>query len=182
MYYKVFNIKHSDFNCHPFRRKKRKLTIPEKRVILKMYSIFIDKSMKPSRARKKIVDFTGTYQMNQSSRRGKLLWHHKHTIVFTNLAIFLPLWFYVKSVLTDFRRSKPVVLTVFEALNFDFWKKFTLINFQMSENLKFRAAQMVKFTDFGASKWPKLISLKIWVAEKSCNFHIVYSQLGCPGL
>ena len=33
---------------------------------------------------------------------------------------------------------------------------------------------MVKMTVFGASKWPKLISRKIWVAEKSWKFHIVY--------
>ena len=41
---------------------------------------------------------------------------------------------------------------------------------------------MVKMTVFVTSKWPKLISRKIWVAEKPWNFHIVYSQLGCPGL
>ena len=35
---------------------------------------------------------------------------------------------------------------------------------------------------FGTSIWPKLISRKIWVAEKSWNFHIVCSQLGCSGL
>ena len=51
-----------------------------------------------------------------------------------------------------------------------------------SKNAKFRAAQKVKMAFFGTSKWPKLISRKIWVAEKSWNFHIVFSQLGCPGL
>ena len=41
---------------------------------------------------------------------------------------------------------------------------------------------MVKIAVFGASKWPKLIWRKIWVAGKSWNFHIEYSQLCCPGL
>ena len=41
------------------------------------------------------------------------------------------------------------VLTILEALNFDFWKNFTLGNVK---NLKFRAAQMVKMAVFGASK------------------------------
>ena len=35
---------------------------------------------------------------------------------------------------------------------------------------------------FGSTKWPKLISRKIWVAENSSNFHIMYSQSGSPGL
>ena len=34
----------------------------------------------------------------------------------------------------------------------------------------------------GASKWPKLISRKIWVGENSWNFYTVYSQLVYPGL
>ena len=38
-----------------------------------------------------------------------------------NLAIFLPLWFYVKLILTDFRRSKIGIWTTLEAWNFDFW-------------------------------------------------------------
>ena len=41
---------------------------------------------------------------------------------------------------------------------------------------------MVKMEFYGASNWPKLISRKIWESEKSWNFHIVYSQLGCLGL
>ena len=41
---------------------------------------------------------------------------------------------------------------------------------------------MVKMANFGAWKWPELISRKIWVPEKSWKFYIVYSQLGCPGL
>ena len=47
---------------------------------------------------------------------------------------------------------------------------------------KLRAPQEGKMAVLGASKWSKLISRKICVVEKSWNFHIVYSQLGCPGL
>ena len=43
-------------------------------------------------------------------------------------------------------------------------------------------SKLLKMSVFGASKWPKLILRKIWVAENSWNFHIVSSQLGCPGL
>ena len=35
---------------------------------------------------------------------------------------------------------------------------------------------------FWGFQWPKWISCNIGVAEKSWNFHIAYSQLGCPGL
>ena len=34
---------------------------------------------------------------------------------------------------------------------------------------KFRVAQIVKMAVFGASKWPKLDSRKVWVAAKSWN-------------
>ena len=55
----------------------------------------------------------------------------------------------------------------------------------MSKNPKksnFRAPQTVEMAVFEASKWPKLISCKIFVAQKSWHFHIVDFQLGCPGL
>ena len=67
------------------------------------------------------------------------------------IGIFLQLHFYVKSILTDFRRSKSAILTILEALNFDFWKNFTLENVLRSKNQKFRAALMVKMSVFGAS-------------------------------
>ena len=37
-----------------------------------------------------------------------------------NLAIFQPLCFYVKTILADFTGSKTAILTILEALNFDF--------------------------------------------------------------
>ena len=39
-----------------------------------------------------------------------------------NLAIFLSLWFYLKSILAYFRGSKIAILTILEALNFEFWE------------------------------------------------------------
>ena len=48
------------------------------------------------------------------------------TELYGNFRIFLSLWFYVKSILADFRRSKTAILTILEALNFDFWKNLTL--------------------------------------------------------
>ena len=42
-----------------------------------------------------------------------------------NLAFFLPLWFYVKSIFADFRGSKTVISTILEALNLIFWEFHT---------------------------------------------------------
>ena len=55
---------------------------------------------------------------------------------------------------------------------------------KVPKNSRFKAAQMVKLAVFRALKMNKIdfTSRKIWVAEKSRNFHTVYSQLGCPGL
>ena len=41
------------------------------------------------------------------------------------VAILLPLWFCVKSILADFRRSKTAFLRNSEALNFHYWKFHT---------------------------------------------------------
>ena len=45
-----------------------------------------------------------------------------------NLAIFLSLWFYVKLILADLTGSKTVILTILEALNFEFFGNFTFEN------------------------------------------------------
>ena len=47
------------------------------------------------------------------------------------------------------------------------------------KNAKFRAAQKGKTAVYKASQWAKLISSKIYVAEKTWNFCLVYSQLDC---
>ena len=96
--------------------------------------------------------------------------------------VFLPLHFYVKSIFVDFRRTKTAILKIFGPLNFNFWKNSTIENVKNSQIFKIQSCSKVKMSVFGSSKWPKLISRKIWVTEKSWNFHIEYSQLGCPGV
>ena len=66
-----------------------------------------------------------------------------------NLAIFLPLWFYEKSILADFRRLKTVTLTILEAFSFDFLVISHLKMSKISKNSKFRHAQMVKMAFLG---------------------------------
>jgi len=58
----------------------------------------------------------------------------------------------VKPTLAEFSGSKTANLTMLKALNFDFWKNFTLENVKNGHNSKFRAAQMVKMAVLGASK------------------------------
>ena len=50
----------------------------------------------------------------------KLSKHEVEAAQSRNFAIFLPLKFSVKSMLTDFKASKTVFLTNLDALNFDF--------------------------------------------------------------
>ena len=70
-----------------------------------------------------------------------------------------------------FQKVKDCYFNHFEGFEFWFLQKFHTWNVKSSQ--KFRVTQMVKITDFEASKGPKLISRKIWVTEKSLNFHIV---------
>ena len=72
-----------------------------------------------------------------------------------NLEMCLPLWFYVKSTLTDFRRSNTAIPTILEVLSFDSLGIWLL---KMSKILKFQNGQN------GTSK---LISRKIWEAENT---------------
>ena len=97
-----------------------------------------------------------------------------------NLAIFLPLWFYVKSLLADFRRSKTTNATILRLLILIFFgiSRFKMSN--ISKSAKLRPVHMVKMSVFWAYKWPNLIWRKISEAEKSWNFQIVFSKLGCP--
>ena len=48
---------------------------------------------------------------------------------------------------------------------------------KIARKTKFIAAKMVKMAIFGTSKWPKLISRKIWLTEKYSNFHTVQFSL-----
>ena len=107
------------------------------------------------------------------------IFHRTHC---RNLAIFLSVWFYVKSILADFRRSKTAVLTILEAMNFEFWQFFTLENVKSVQKSKIQTCSNGQNGSFWGCNWPKLISHEMWVGEKLLNFHIVYSQLGCQVL
>jgi len=77
--------------------------------------------------------------------------------------IFLSLRFLREINFGEFRCSK----TAFFAI---------LLNFKKYKNSwkpKFRASTCVKMADFELLESSKLISRKIWVTEKSCNFHTV---------
>ena len=95
--------------------------------------------------------------------KGVLHCNYIQTWAAYRVAMILPFWFYVKSILADFRRSKTDILTILEALNFDFWKSYTLENVKNSQKFKIQSCSNDQNGSFGASKWPKLISRKIWV-------------------
>ena len=86
-----------------------------------------------------------------------------------NLAIFYPILLYVNSILAYFKRSKSIILTILEALNFDFWEFYSW----KCQKFKIHSYWNGQKNSFGASKWPKFISRKIWMAEK---FLIFYTQ------
>jgi len=70
-----------------------------------------------------------------------------------NFRVFLPLGFYVKSIFADFKKSKSAILTILEALTFDFWGYFTFENVKNAlKSKKIRAAKMVEMTVSWASK------------------------------
>ena len=91
------------------------------------------------------------------------------------------IWFYVKSILAAFfRRSRTALLTIFQAKNFDFLVYFSDENVKNLQKLKIQTCSNSQNGSFMDQNWFHLH--KIWVAENSWNFHILYSQLGCPGL
>ena len=75
---------------------------------------------------------------------------------FESLAIFLPLWFYVKWILADFRRSKSTLLTIFEAFNHDFLEFHTWKCQNISNNQEFRAANIFKIAIYVPLKLAKI--------------------------
>ena len=67
-------------------------------------------------------------------------------------------------------KGKIGILTILEALNFDFWKNVTLENVKHFQIFKSRAAQLVKMAGFGDSKGPKSISRKVKIEKKFLKF------------
>ena len=60
-----------------------------------------------------------------------------------NFSIFLPLWFYVKSILADFRRLKTAISTILEFLKLWFFGNFWHFLMWNIKNSKFRTAQII---------------------------------------
>ena len=68
---------------------------------------------------------------------------------------------------------------MFEALNFDFCENVTFEIWKCQKVPKIKISELLNWLNlqfFGlqSSKWPKLISPKIWLAEKSWNFNTVW--------
>ena len=60
-------------------------------------------------------------------------------------AIFLPLWFYLKSILTDLKWSKTAILIISGTKNFDFWEFLTL---KCQEFSKVKFSNLLKWSKF----------------------------------
>ena len=83
-----------------------------------------------------------------------------------NFRIFLPLRFYVKSILVVW---KPQNLPIWPFEHFrilNFWELLTFSNVKFLKKIKIQRLL----------KWAQLISRKIRVAEEFCNFHTVESE------
>ena len=69
-----------------------------------------------------------------------------------------------------------------KALNFDFWKNFTLENVKSSQKFKIQSCSNEKNGSLWGFKITKIDFQQNLSAETTCNFHTVYYQLGCPSL
>ena len=108
-------------------------------------------------------------------------WQHWDCIHITDLgilignfdsgkAIFLPLWFYVKSILADFRRSKLPFSQFWRLWIVILWKKFIPQNDKIFQKFKIQSCSNGQNSSFWGFKMTKLVSRKIWVAEKIMKF------------
>ena len=84
--------------------------------------------------------------------------------------------FYVKSFL-DSRSAKLTIWPHLEALNFDFYEFLHFLKDEIYHIRKIQSPVYSKNGIFRTLDHPKLISRKIWVTEKSWNFHTVECQL-----
>ena len=73
-----------------------------------------------------------------------------------NLAIFLQLWFYVKSILADFRWSKTAILTILAVLFLTFWAIFDIFKCGISKKSWFKASKIVEIVVLDLLKSAKI--------------------------
>ena len=90
-----------------------------------------------------------------------------------NLAIFIPLWFYVKSIVTDYWMAKTPILTILAALSIETWESFWHFQEWNFKKSNFKAYKIVEIAFFTFGNQPDLISRRIRVAGKLLNFYIV---------
>ena len=62
----------------------------------------------------------------------------------------------MKSILANFKQSKTVVLTIFEALNFDFLGTFDIFKCEIPKISKFKLSKIGKTTVFDPLKSAKI--------------------------
>ena len=99
--------------------------------------------------------------------------HSYHTVWkfrnFPAVQIFTWNWFWrIKNI-----NKMPFMLTFLVALNLEF-SEFSQIFRSDKPKSKFRKSKLGEMALFETLNWPKLISRKIWITEKSSNFHTVY--------
>ena len=87
-----------------------------------------------------------------------------------NLAISLALWFYMTSILADFRRSKTAVFTILEVLNFDFWKKVAIENVKSAHKHKIQSCSNGQNGSFWSFKMTKIVFTQNLSGRKILKF------------
>ena len=94
-----------------------------------------------------------------------------------NFMIFLSFRFYVKSILTFLDVQKKQFLHILRLWILIFMHFCNFWRLKFTKWTKFTAPKMAKTAFFSLLESTKLISPKIWVMEKSWNFHTVCSYL-----
>ena len=67
------------------------------------------------------------------------------TELYGNFRIFLSLWFYVKSILADFRRSKTVIVPISAALNLKYLGTFDIFKWEIPKNQNLKPTKCLKW-------------------------------------
>ena len=122
----------------------------------------------------------------------KKLWQHNFVISTLcavnwraqsgNFIIFLSLRFYVKPKLVILEVTKTANLTRLEALISLIMLICTFWWPEIFLNIKFRASENAKMAVFHLPESLKLISRKIWMIQKSWNFHTFWKSSVKPAL
>ena len=71
----------------------------------------------------------------------------------------------------DWKSANFDILTLSEALNFNLYEYLHFWRLKYIKSTKFRTPKMAKWPVFELLNYPKLILHKIWMTEKSWNFH-----------